>query len=109
MHGGVGHIGMPLLADTSHAIAKAYNVLKEDEGVAFRAQFIIDGNGIIRHFMTNDFSVGRNVDETIRIVQAFQHFEAHGEVCPVNWKPGMKTFRPNFSEAEKFLKGSFES
>ena len=69
MHGGVGHIGMPLLADTNQAMAKAYQVLKEDEGVAFRAQFIIDGKGIIRHIMINDFSVGRNVDETLRIVK----------------------------------------
>ena len=76
---------------------------------AFRAQFIIDGKGIIRHFNVNDFSVGRNVDETIRIVKGFQHFEANGEVCPVNWKPGKRTFRPNFAEAENFLKGSFES
>ena len=110
VHGGIGHIGMPLISDTNHKISKAYNVLKEELGVAFRAQFIIDGKGIIRQIQVNDFPVGRNIEETMRVVQGFQFTDSHGEVCPANWKPGAKTFKPTFKEAENYMKrDSFES
>merc|ERR1712083_926595 len=69
--GGLGEMKIPILADTTHAVAKAYGCLKEDEGIAFRGLYIID-----------DLPVGRSVDETLRLVQAFQFTDEHGEVCP---------------------------
>lgn len=83
-------MNIPLLADKTHDISRRYGVLKEDEGVAFRGLFLIDGNGNLRQITINDLPVGRSVDETLRLVQAFQFTDVHGEVCPANWKPGKK-------------------
>lgn len=71
--GGLGKMDIPLLADVIQAIAKDYGVLIEEEGTTLRGTFIIDHNGILRHAQINDHSVGRNVSETLRLVQAFQH------------------------------------
>lgn len=79
---------VPLLADKNHSVSKAYGVLKEDDGVPFRGLFIIDPNSKLRQITINDLPVGRDVDETIRLVQAFQFTDKHGEVCPAGWKPG---------------------
>jgi len=89
--GGLGDMNIPLLADKSMAISKAYGVLKEDEGLSFRGLFIIDPNQKLRQITINDLPVGRDVDETIRLVQAFKFTDEHGEVCPAGWKPGKKT------------------
>lgn len=93
--GGLGQLGIPLLADKSMKIARAYGVLDEETGVPFRGLFIIDGNGILRQSTINDLPVGRSVDETLRLVQAFIFTDKHGEVCPANWKPGKKTMKPD--------------
>ena len=93
--GGLGPVNIPLVADKSMAISKAYGVLKEDEGISFRGLFIIDGAGKIRQITVNDLPVGRSVDETIRLLQAFAFTDKHGEVCPANWRPGKKTLKPN--------------
>ncbi|PAA60019.1 hypothetical protein BOX15_Mlig001693g2, partial [Macrostomum lignano] len=93
--GGLGRLNMPLLADPSHAISRAYGVLKGDEGIAFRGLFIINEKGQLRQITINDLPVGRSVDETFRLVQAFQFTDKHGEVCPANWKPGAKTMKPD--------------
>lgn len=77
--GGLGSLNLPLLADKSAAIAKAYGVYKEDEGLAFRGLFIIDEQQILRQVTINDLPVGRSVDETLRLVQAFQFTDKHGE------------------------------
>lgn len=74
-HGGLGEMKIPVLADTNHQIARDYGVLKEDEGIAFRGLFIIDGSGNLRQITINDLPVGRSVDETLRLVQAFQFVE----------------------------------
>ena len=66
----------------------------EDNGVAFRGTFIIDTQGMLRHMSVNDLPVGRNVDEVIRLVQAFQYTDEHGDVCPAKWRPGRKTMKP---------------
>merc|ERR1719228_3100448 len=76
-------------------IARAYGVLKEDEGIAFRGLFIIDTHGMVRQMTINDLCVGRDIDETLRLVQAFQFTDKHGEVCPAGWKPGKKTMKPD--------------
>ena len=89
---------MPLLADMSHKIARDYGCLIEegpDAGIAFRATYIIDGNGVLRHMSIQDLPVGRNADETFRLIQAFQHADSNGVVCPASWVPGAKTIIPD--------------
>ncbi|KAI1371579.1 thioredoxin-like protein [Hypoxylon crocopeplum] len=89
--GGLGSdLELPLVADKSHKISRNYGVLIEDEGVALRGLFIIDPKGILRQITVNDLPVGRNVEETIRLVQAFQFTDEHGEVCPAGWQNGSK-------------------
>ena len=95
VNGGLGPVNIPLVADKTMAISRAYGVLKEDEGISFRGLFIIDGAGKIRQITVNDLPVGRSVDETIRLLQAFAFTDKHGEVCPANWRPGKKTLKPN--------------
>ncbi|KAL3868307.1 hypothetical protein ACJMK2_041130 [Sinanodonta woodiana] len=102
--GGLGSMNIPLLADKTCEISSAYGVLKEDEGVAFRGLFIIDGKGNLRQITVNDMPVGRSVDETLRLVQAFQFTDKHGEVCPANWKPGSDTMKPSPKESQSYFK-----
>jgi alkyl hydroperoxide reductase subunit AhpC len=86
--GGLGKMDIPLVADVTKDIARRYGCLidhGEDNGVAFRATYIIDGNGIVRHISISDLPVGRNVDETLRLVKAFQYTDEFGEVCPASW------------------------
>jgi len=101
--GGLGEMNIPLLADKSMVISKAYGVLKEDDGVSFRGLFIIDKNQILRQITVNDLPVGRDVDETLRLVQAFQFTDEHGEVCPAGWRPGKKTMKPNPKESQAYF------
>jgi len=87
--GGIGAVKYPLVADISHAICRAYDV-EADAGVAFRGSFLVDKEGMVRHQVVNDLPLGRNVDEMIRMVDALQFCEEHGEVCPAGWKQGDK-------------------
>ena len=94
--GGLGDIAYPLVADLKKEIASAYNVLDETEGVALRGLFIINPEGVVQHATVNNLPVGRNVEETLRVLQAFQHVEANpDEVCPANWTPGERTMNPD--------------
>ncbi len=96
--GGLGPMEIPIIGDISKNIAKDYGCLIEDgadEGVAFRATYIIDGNGILRHMSVNDLPVGRNAEEIYRLVEAFQFTDKYGEVCPASWKPGKPTMQAN--------------
>ncbi|MEB3240567.1 MAG: peroxiredoxin [Synechococcus sp.] len=94
--GGLGDIAYPLVADLKKEIAAAYNVLDEAEGVALRGLFIINPEGVVQHATVNNLPVGRNVEETLRVLQAFQHVESHpDEVCPANWTPGERTMNPD--------------
>ena len=88
---------IPLISDITKEIAKAFGCLCEDgdPGVAYRATYIIDPNGIVRHTSVNDLPVGRNPDEYLRMVKAFQYVDKHGEVCPANWQPGEKSMIPD--------------
>ncbi|CAG7838178.1 unnamed protein product [Allacma fusca] len=104
--GGLGEMNIPLLADKTGDIAKAYGVYKEDEGIAFRGLFIIDDKQTLRQITINDLPVGRSVEETLRLVQAFQFTDKHGEVCPAGWKPGDKTIKPNILESKEFFQSS---
>ncbi|KAI0747385.1 thioredoxin-like protein, partial [Fomes fomentarius] len=92
--GGLGpDLKLPLIADKTQKIARDYGVLIEEEGVALRGLFIIDPKGILRQITVNDLPVGRSVDETIRLVKAFQFTDEYGEVCPANWNEGSKTMK----------------
>ncbi|RPD56872.1 2-cysteine peroxiredoxin [Lentinus tigrinus ALCF2SS1-7] len=92
--GGLGpDLKLPLLADKSMTVARDYGVLIEDAGVALRGLFIIDPKGILRQITINDLPVGRSVEETLRLVKAFQFTDEHGEVCPANWTEGAKTMK----------------
>uniref|UniRef100_A0A2M4BXG6 thioredoxin-dependent peroxiredoxin n=1 Tax=Anopheles marajoara TaxID=58244 RepID=A0A2M4BXG6_9DIPT len=93
--GGLGKINIPLVSDITHSIAKDYGVFLDDLGHTLRGLFIIDNRGILRQITMNDLPVGRSVDETLRLVQAFQYTDKHGEVCPAGWKPGQDTIVPN--------------
>ncbi|CAH1380407.1 hypothetical protein MTP99_004398 [Tenebrio molitor] len=93
--GGLGQMNIPLLADKSFKASRDYGVLDEESGVTFRGLFIIDPKGTLRQITINDLPVGRSVDETLRLVQAFQYTDEHGEVCPANWAPGKKTMKPD--------------
>ncbi len=87
--GGIGAVNYVLAADMNHDICKAYDVESEG-GVAFRGAFLIDKNGVVRSQIVNDLPLGRNIDELVRLVDALQFHEEHGEVCPAGWKKGDK-------------------
>jgi peroxiredoxin (alkyl hydroperoxide reductase subunit C) len=91
--GGLGSIGFPLLSDKNHAISRDYGVLIEEEGIALRGLFLIDPSGTVRQITINDLPVGRSVDETLRLIDAFQFTDKYGEVCPANWNPGDETIK----------------
>merc|ERR1719420_2535997 len=101
--GGLGRLDIPLLSDLTHAISKDYGVFLEDNGHTLRGLFIIDDKGTLRQITMNDLPVGRSVDETLRLVQAFQYTDKHGEVCPAGWKPGAKTIVPNPDDKVKYF------
>tara|TARA_B100000700_G_scaffold270214_1_gene312195 strand:+ start:2795 stop:3397 length:603 start_codon:yes stop_codon:yes gene_type:complete len=103
--GGIGDINYPLVADLKKEIATSYNVLDDNEGVALRGLFIIDPDGVIMHSTINNLPVGRNVDETLRVLQAFQYVQSNpDEVCPANWTPGEKTMKPDPQGSKEFFK-----
>jgi peroxiredoxin 2/4 len=86
--GGIGPVKYPLVADLTHQICQAYDVETPDGKVAYRGSFLIDKEGIVRHQVVNENSLGRNIDEMLRIVDALQFTEEHGEVCPAGWQKG---------------------
>ena len=88
--GGIGPVKYTLVADMTHAICKAYDVETPDGAVAFRGSFLIDKTGMVRHQVVNDLPLGRNVDEMLRMIDALQFHEEHGEVCPAGWNKGDK-------------------
>lgn len=94
--GGVGDLNYPLVSDLKKEISAAYNVLEPEAGIALRGLFIIDREGIIQHMTVNNLAFGRNVDETLRTLQAIQYVQDNpGEVCPAGWTPGAKTMKPD--------------
>ncbi len=88
--GGIGPVKYTLVADMTHAICKAYDVETPDGAVAFRGSFLIDKEGMVRHQVVNDLPLGRNIDEMLRMIDALQFTEEHGEVCPAGWNQGDK-------------------
>lgn len=101
--GGLGDINFPLLADITKEISRDYGVLIEESGVALRGVFVIDPEGILKIQMVNDLGIGRNVDEVLRLVQAVQYTETHGEVCPAGWTPGSDTIVPDVQKSKEYF------
>ncbi len=104
--GGLGQINYPLVADLKKQIAQDYGVLLP-AGIALRGLFLIDRDGIVRHAVVNDLPLGRSVSEAIRMVQALQHFEQHGEVCPANWQAGSRTIKPTVKDSKTFFNAEY--
>ncbi|MDD5580402.1 MAG: peroxiredoxin C [Methylobacter sp.] len=100
--GGIGPVRYTLAADLSHKIVKDYDV-EADAGVAYRGAFLIDRSGVVRHQVVNDLPLGRNIDELIRIVDALQFHEEHGEVCPAGWNKGDAGMNANPAGVAEYL------
>jgi len=100
--GGIGNVQYPLVSDLNKGISRAYGVLL-DEGIALRGLFLIDRDGVVRHQLVNDLPLGRSVDEAVRILDALQFHEAHGEVCPANWRPGEEAMIPTAEGVSSYL------
>lgn len=98
--GGIQGISYPIVSDLRKTVAQDFQVLKEDEGIAYRGLFILDREGIIRHLLINDLPIGRSVDEALRTLDALIAHETYGEVCPANWKQGLKTLPPTRAGVE---------
>ncbi len=101
--GGLGQVRFPIVADLTKKISKDYGVLLKKEGVALRGLFILDREGVIHHATINNLSLGRNVDEVLRTLDALQFTEEHGEVCPANWKPGDDAMTPTAEGVAEYL------
>ncbi len=101
-NGGIGNIQYPLVADLKKTIANDYGVLF-NESIALRGLFLIDTKGVVRHALVNDLPLGRSIDEAIRLVDALQYVEKHGEVCPANWKEGEEAMSPNAAGVASYL------
>lgn len=100
--GGVRGLRFPLLSDLGRKVSLSYGVLNED-GVALRALVVIDPSGVVQHATVNNLSVGRSVDETLRVIQASQLASISGDVCPADWKPGDETITPDAYGARRYF------
>ncbi len=102
-NGGIGQVRYPLVADVKHEICRAYDVEFEAAGVAFRGSFLIDKTGVVRHQVVNDLPLGRNIDEMLRMVDALQFTEKHGEVCPAGWTQGREGMEASTEGVARYL------
>ncbi len=100
--GGIQGVKYPIVADITKSIAKDYDVLTGD-AVAFRGLFLIDKEGVVQHQVVNNLPLGRSIDEALRMVDALQYFEVHGEVCPANWKKGDKAMKADQAGLEEYF------
>lgn len=100
--GGIGNVQFPLVADLDKSISKNYGVLL-DMGIALRGLYLIDKEGVVRHQVVNDLPLGRNVDEALRMLDALQFTEGHGDVCPANWNKGDDAMEPTAEGVAKYL------
>ncbi len=100
--GGIGAIKFPMVADVNHEITRAFGV-EHPASIALRASFLIDKDGNVRHQVVNDLPLGRNVDEMLRVVDALQFHEKHGEVCPAGWQKGEDGMTPTADGVADYL------
>jgi len=101
-HGGLGGLRYPLVSDLTKRISQDYGVLLEG-GVALRGLYLIDKQGVVRAMTVHDLPLGRSVDEALRVLDALQFFEKHGEVCPADWKPGAAAIKPGVKESKAYF------
>ncbi len=106
--GGIGNVQFPIVSDLKKEISSAFDVLNAD-GVAYRATFFIDEEFNIRHFLINDLPLGRNVEEAIRMIDALDHHNTHGEVCPAGWKKGDQGMDPTQQGVSDYLTSNAET
>jgi peroxiredoxin (alkyl hydroperoxide reductase subunit C) len=102
--GGIKGVSFPLVADLTKAISRDYGVLLEGPGIALRGLFIINKDGILKHITVNANDLGRNIDEVLRVLDAVDFTETHGEVCPANWKAGQKALKPNAQSLREYVR-----
>lgn len=100
--GGIGPIRFPMIGDVTHAITQAYGI-EHDDGVALRASFLIDREGIVQHQIINNLPLGRSVDEMLRMLDALQFYEQQGEVCPAGWQRGESGINPSLQGIADYL------
>ncbi|HEH8453391.1 TPA: peroxiredoxin [Pseudomonas aeruginosa] len=100
--GGIGAVEFTMVADVKHEITRAYGIEHED-GVALRASFLIDRAGVVQHQVVNNLPLGREVDEMVRLVEALQFTEEHGEVCPAGWRKGQKGMKASAEGVASYL------
>ena len=106
--GGIGPVQFPIVADIKHDITRAYGIEHPDAGVALRASFLIDRDGMVQHQVVNNLPLGRNVDEMLRMVDALQFTEQHGEVCPAGWNKGDEGMSPTTEGVADYLAANAE-
>lgn len=104
--GGIGPVYYTMAADITHAICQSYGVEHPVAGVALRGAFVIDAQGVVRAQMVNDLPIGRNVDEILRLIDALQFHEEHGEVCPAGWKKGSTGMQASPAGVAAYLKAN---
>lgn len=102
--GGIGALAYPLIADDAKKLSEAYDVVHADSGLSYRATFLIDREGTVQSAVHNNLPLGRNMEELIRMVDALQFHEEHGEVCPANWQPGKAAMAPTAEGVAAYLK-----
>ena len=102
--GGIKGVNYPILADINKKIARDYGVLMEDAGIALRGLFMINKDGDLKHATINHLDLGRNIDEVLRLLDAIDHSEQYGEVCPANWKAGQKAMKPTAASLKEYMK-----
>lgn len=107
--GGIGPVKYPLVADVNHYICQSYGIEHPTAHIALRGAFLIDAQGIVRSQIVNDLPLGRNIDEMIRLVDAIQFHEKHGEVCPAGWTKGDAGIKPTEEGIAKFLTDKAEA
>lgn len=101
--GGIGEVKYPLVADVNHYICQSYGVEHATAHIALRGAFLIDKHGIVRSQIVNDLPLGRNIDELLRLVDALQYHENHGEVCQAGWNKGDAGIKPTEAGIAEFL------
>lgn len=101
--GGIEGVTYPILSDIKKTISTDYGVLIEEEGVALRGVFLLDKDNVVQSLTINNLSLGRSVEELLRVVMALQFVEKHGEVCPANWEPGKKSMKPTQQGLEDYF------
>lgn len=106
--GGIGAVEFTMVADVKHEITRAYGIEHED-GVASRASFLIDRAGVVQHQVVNNLPLGREVDEMVRLVEALQFTEEHGEVCPAGWRKGQKGMKASAEGVASYLAENAEA